>query len=85
MIRAVVAQAMIVALQRVADQLAHRQRQVTMGAAILERDRRSVLDAVEHDRLAEDDAAQRFSADLVVGSRDVPVIFQEHGVTSGLA
>ena len=60
----VVTEAMIVALQRIADQLAHRERQMTVRAPVLERDRRAVLEAIEHDRLAENDPAERLALDL---------------------
>ena len=75
----VVAQPMVVALQRVADELALGQGQVAVGAAILERDRRAVLEPIEHDRLAQDDAAERAPRDLVIVGRDVPAIPEEHG------
>jgi hypothetical protein len=71
---AVIAQAMIVALQVVADELAHGERQVAMDAAVFERDRRPVFLAKQHDRLAEDHAAERLAHDLAVGSGDVPEI-----------
>jgi hypothetical protein len=40
------------ALQSIADQRPHGERQVTVRAAILERDRRAVFEPIEHDRLA---------------------------------
>ena len=67
------------ALQRIPHQLAHRQRQVAVGATVLERDRSAVLQPVEDDRLAQDDAAEGAPADLVIVGGDVPVISQEHG------
>ena len=67
------------ALQRVADQLAHRQRQVAVGATILERDRSAVLQPIEDHRLAQNDAAAAAPADLVIVGRDVPVVPEEHG------
>ena len=73
---------MIVALQEIADELAHGQRQVAMDTAVLEGDRRAVLLAKEGDRLAEDLAAERFARDLVAGSGDVPEIPQEHECAS---
>jgi hypothetical protein len=77
---AVEAQAVIVALQHVAfDELAHRQRQAAVRTAVLQRDGGAVLGAVEHDRLAEDDAAERLAPDLVIHGGDVPGIAQEHG------
>ena len=42
----VVAQAVIAALQHIADELAHGQRQVTVRATVLERDRRAILQPV---------------------------------------
>ena len=76
---AVIAQAVIVALQEIADQPAHGERQVAMDAAVFERDRPAVLLAKQHDRLAKDRAAERLARDLMVGSSDVPEIPQEHG------
>ena len=70
------------ALQRIADQLAHRERQMTVRAPVLERDRRAVLEAIEHDRLAENDPAERLALDLGVGGGDVPVVPEEHGLSS---
>ena len=52
---------------------------MTMRAAILECDRRAVLQAIEHDRLAQNDAAERLAPDLVVIGCDVPIVSEEHG------
>src|SRR6266853_1368011 len=76
--RAVVAQAMVVALQMIADELSHGKRQVAVDAAVLKRDGRAVLFAEEHDRLAEDHPPERLACNLVVRGGDVPEIFQEH-------
>ena len=70
------------ALQGIAHQLAHRERQMTMRAPVLERDRRAVLEAIEHDRLAENDPAERLALDLGVGGGNVPVVPEEHGLSS---
>src|ERR1051326_5524623 len=74
----VVLQAVVVALQAIAHQLAHGERQMAMRAAVLECDRRAVLGAEEHDRLVEGVGGERFAADLGIGRGDVPVIAQEH-------
>ena len=72
------AQSVIEALQRIADKLAHRQRQVAMRAAVLEGHRGSVFRPKQNDRVAQDHATQRFVADLGIGRGDVPIISQEH-------
>jgi hypothetical protein len=68
-----------VALQGVAHELAHRQGQVAVRAAVFERDRRAVLEPIKHDRLAQDHAAKGLARDLVVLRGDVPIIPEEHG------
>ena len=73
------AQPVIVALQLVADELAHGQRQMPVRAAIFHRHRRARFGAEEHDGLAQNGARQRLAADLGIGRGDVPVIAQEHG------
>src|SRR5215218_6002106 len=50
-----------------------------MRTAILERHRRPVFGAEEHDGLAENDPPQRLPADLMIGCRDVPVVSEKHG------
>jgi len=70
------------ALERVADQCPHGERQMPMRAAILERDRRAVFQAVENDGLAENDAAERMPRDLAVIGCDIPVVSEEHGAAS---
>src|SRR5262249_26979042 len=77
---AVVAQAMVMALQMVADELAHGQRQMAVDATVLERSGRAVLLAEEHDRLTEDHPPERLARNLVVVGGDVPEILKEHGV-----
>src|SRR5262249_37857255 len=60
-------------------ELTHRERQMAVRAAVLERDRRAVLQPVEHDRLPENGAAERLSPDLAIVGGDVPIILEEHG------
>src|SRR6185312_7904533 len=72
------AQPVIMAAQRVAFDLAHRQRQVTMTAAILERDGRTAGAAIEDDRLTEDHARQGTARDLPVPGGDVPAVPKIH-------
>ncbi len=79
---AVISQAMVVALQMIADELSHGKRQVAVDAAVLERGGRAVLFAEKHDRLAEDHPPERLACNLVLRGGDVPEIFQEHGRTS---
>ncbi len=69
----------IMALQRVADELAHREREMPMRATVLECDSLAVLGAEEHHRLAQDHARERVAADLGVGGGDIPMVSQEHG------
>jgi hypothetical protein len=73
------AQSVIEALQCIADEFAHRQRQVAMRAAVLEGHRGSVFGPKQNDRVAQDHATQWFAADLRIGRGDVPIISQEHG------
>src|SRR5262249_24120516 len=75
----VVAQPVVMALQGVADELTHRERQMAVRAAVLERDRRAVLQPVEHDRLPENGAAERLSPDLAIVGGELPIILEEHG------
>src|SRR6516164_7817658 len=73
------AQSVIEALQRIIHKLAHRQRQMAMGAAVLEGHRSSVFGPKQNDRVAQDYATHWFAADLRIGRCDVPIISQEHG------
>src|SRR5215831_1725620 len=73
---------MVMALQGIADQRPHGERQMPVRAAILERDRRAVFEPIEHDGLAQNDAAERAPSDLVVIGRDVPIVCEEHGLSS---
>src|SRR5437763_11028153 len=75
----VVTQPVVMALQAVADEPAHGQRQVPVRATVLQRHRRAVLKAIEYDRLAEDDAAERLACNLAVSAGHVPVVPEEHG------
>ena len=68
------------ALQHVADDLAHRQRQMAMRAAVFEGMQRTVGGAEQHDRLAEDGAAERPVANLLIQGGDIPVIPQKHRI-----
>ena len=68
------------ALQDVADDLAHRQRQLAMRAAVFEGVQRTLGSAEQNDRLAEDGAAERPVADFIVQGGDIPVIPQKHGI-----
>ncbi len=76
-------QPVVMALQRVADELSHRQRQMAVRTAVLERDRTAVLGAKQNDRLAENHAAERRAADFICCRGDVPKIPQEHGLLHG--
>ena len=73
----------VVALQRVANELSHRQRHMSVRTAVLERDRTAVLGAEQNDRLAENHAAERRAADFIFRRGDVPKIPQEHGLLHG--
>src|SRR5579863_6311619 len=65
-------------LQHVAVELAHRQRQMPVRAAIFECHWLAGLGAVEHNRLAQNCSAKRLAPDLVFARSDVPVVAQEH-------
>src|SRR5262249_55711511 len=78
----VVAKAMVMALQGVADKRPQGEGKMAVRAAILERDRRAVFEPIEHDGLAENDAPEWTPSDLVVIGRDVPVVSEEHGLSS---
>src|SRR5579863_5634538 len=65
-------------LQHVAVELAHRQRQMPVRAAIFERHWLAGLGAVEHNRLAQNCPAKRLAPDLVLARGDIPVVAQEH-------
>jgi hypothetical protein len=67
------------ALQDIADEPAHGQREMAMDAAVLQCHRRAVLLAKQHHRLPEEDAPHRLAGDLVIGGGDVPKILEEHG------
>ena len=49
-----------------------------MRAAVLERDRRPILQSIEHDRLAENDSSERLPSDFMIERGDVPIIPEEH-------
>src|SRR5262245_36164814 len=51
---------------------------MAMRAAVLERDRRAVFQAVEDNGLAENRAAEGTPGDLAVIGGDVPVVSEEH-------
>ena len=74
----IVFQAVIAALQPVADHLAEGKRQMAVTAAVLQRADRPVVGPVEDDRLVEQGACQRLVGDFVGGRRDIPVVLQEH-------
>src|SRR6185295_20304165 len=76
---AIETQPVIMALQGVADDLAHGERQPAMRAAILERAGHAVGGAEQHDRLAQDYPTQRPFLHLAVEGGDVPVIAEKHG------
>ena len=71
------------ALQMIAHDLAHGKRQVAMDTAVLEGDRRAILLAEKHDRLAEDHPPKGLARTLEVVRGDVPEIPEEHGVLRG--
>ncbi len=50
-----------------------------MRTAVFKRDRRSVFNAKEYDRLTQDHAAKWLAADLGIGRGHVPKIAQKHG------
>src|SRR5262249_51381503 len=76
----VVDEAVIAAAQIVALDLACRERDAAMAAAILESDRPAVARAIEHDGFAEDHACQRLLRELFAESRAVPGIAERlHG------
>src|SRR6185437_16550018 len=79
--RRIEGEAVVAALQPIADHLALVQRRAAMAAAIFERNGRAVLAAEKHDRLAEQHAAERRTADLACFGGDVPAILEEHGAT----
>src|SRR5580693_675104 len=76
------AQTVIMALQYIAVELAHRERQMPVCASVFERDRFAGFGAEEHNRLAKNHAAKRLAPDLALARGDVPVIAQEHGCFS---
>ena len=78
--RAVEAQAVVVTLQHVADDLAHRQRQLAVRAAVFESVQRTIAGAEQHHRLAEDGAAERPVADFLIQGGDIPIIPQKHRI-----
>ena len=53
---------------------------MAVRAAVLERHRRAVLAASEHQRLAEDHAAERLALHIFLGGGDIPVVSEKHGV-----
>ena len=66
------AQAVIAAAQIVVDDGTHRQRKMTVAAAVLERYRRAVALAVEHDRLVENGPGEQCAFNLAAPRRDIP-------------
>src|SRR5207247_2708354 len=51
-------------------------------AAILERDCRAVLQPTEDNGLTQNDAPERIAPDLAVIGRDVPIVSEEHRMSS---
>jgi hypothetical protein len=70
-------QAVIAAAQPIALELAHRQRQMPVTAAVFQRYCGTVLAAVEHDRLIEQRARERLARHLGCAGGDVPGLAQE--------
>ena len=78
--RAIEAKAVVRALDLVTNALALRERDVPMGAAVLQGGESAVAATEDHDRAAEDLACDETVAELVRPARDVPAVFQErHG------
>ena len=71
-------QAVIAALDLVADQPAFGKRQVAVRAAVLQRDRGAVEPAEQHDVVVEQHAAERRPADILRPGRDIPVVPEQH-------
>ena len=74
----VVPEAVVAALDRVADQAAQRQGNPPMGATVLQSDRRPVLQAEHDDRLVEEGPREELPPQFTGEARRVPVILQEH-------
>ncbi|MNC93264.1 hypothetical protein D3C83_98490 [compost metagenome] len=72
---------MIAAAQAVALELAHRQRQLPVAAAVLQRDRLPVLLAIQDHRLAEKRPGERSAGQFTIPGGDVPGVTQKHGST----
>ncbi len=70
--------AVIFAADVVANDLAQRQRHPAVAAAVLQRDRRAALGAIEHHRLVEERARDRLGGDFVRPAGDVPSIAEIH-------
>ena len=75
---AVVGEAVVAALDGVADDVALRQGQPPVGAAVFQCDRGTVALSVEDDVFVQHRDRQRCGAELVAPCRDVPVISEEH-------
>ena len=74
---AVEGQSVIPALDRVADEAAHRQRRKAMRASVGHRDRLAVFLAEEDDRLVEIGAREQLAADFMAPGGRVPAVAQK--------
>ncbi len=73
-------QAMVTALDFVALQTAHRQRQLAMRAGVLQRHRFAGAIAVHHDAFVKNGDGRQGMADVVVPTGDVPGVLQIRGL-----